>query len=58
MHRMQAIEKLFGIKDVVYELLDWIEHVSDEDFCQILFPGSPLPEDLLQKLESFHHLSL
>lgn len=57
MHRMQAIEKLLGIKDVVYELLDWIEHVSDEDFAKYCSLEAPLPEDLLQKLESFHHLS-
>ncbi len=57
MHRLQAIEKLLGIKDVVYELLDWIERVSDEEFEKYCTLESPPPEDLLLKLESFHHLS-
>jgi hypothetical protein len=57
MHRLQAIEKLLGIKDVVYELLDWIEHVSDEEFEKYCALEVPPPEDLLLKLESFHLLS-
>lgn len=57
MHRLQAIEKLLGIKDVVYELLGWIEHISDEEFEKFCKLEEPIPEDLLLKLESFHHLS-
>jgi hypothetical protein len=57
MHRIEAIQKLLGIKDVVYELLDWIEHVTDEEFEAYCSLAEPLPEDLLQKIESFHHLS-
>lgn len=57
MHRIEAIEKLLGIKDVVYELLGWIEHISDEEFEEYCSLVKPPPEDLLQKIESFHSLS-
>lgn len=57
MQRIEAIEKLLGIKDVVYELLDWIENISDEEFARLCALETPIPEDLLLKLENFHRLS-
>lgn len=53
MQRLETIQMLLGIKDTVYGLLEWAEHLSDEEFDQYCSAASPLPEEILMRLENF-----
>lgn len=57
MHRLEAIAVLLGIKDLSYELLEWLEELSEEQFEACFARGECLPETAYIKMRRFAELS-
>jgi hypothetical protein len=57
MERIETIQRLLAIKDTVYGLLEWAESVSDEEFEQCCTLQCGLPEEVLERMETFCRLA-
>lgn len=55
--REECIVRLFQLKDVSYELLDYLNQLSDEDFIKVWNGEYAMPEGVFMKMERLYDLS-
>ncbi len=53
MTKIEFISSFLSIKDISYEVLEWAESASEEDFQQLLKPDCVMPSEVEDKLERF-----
>lgn len=53
MDKIEFISSFLSIKDISYEVLEWAENASEEDFRRILKPDCAMPPEVEDKLERF-----
>ncbi|MFV0421087.1 hypothetical protein [Oleidesulfovibrio sp.] len=55
--REECIVRLFQLKDISYELLDYLNQLSDEDFIKVWNGEYAMPEGVFMKMERLYDLS-
>lgn len=53
MNKLEFISSFLSLKDISYEVLEWAENISEEDFQKVLKPDCVMPPEVEDKLERF-----
>lgn len=53
MKKLEFISSFLCIKDISYEVLEWAERATDEDFQQLLDASHAMPPEVEDKLDRF-----